>query len=88
MKKLRLLLPILLIVFVGLLTLRPALAHEDRKAGPYNLHVGWNVEPALVDQLNAVQLTVTQDNKPVANVEKTLTMTISTRGITSDKMNS
>ena len=47
----------------------PALAHEDRPVGPYNFHVGWHVEPALVDQLNAVELTVTQNGQPVKDVE-------------------
>ncbi len=63
-----------------------ALAHEDRPAGPYNLRVGWHVEPALVGQLNAVELTVTQNGQPVKDVEKSLIVTLSTGGKTSDKM--
>jgi hypothetical protein len=64
----------------------PVLAHEDRPVGPYLFHVGWHVEPALVGQLNAVELTVTQDGKAVTDVEKTLMVTISTGGKTSDKL--
>jgi len=62
------------------------LAHEDRPVGPYNFHVGWHVEPALVGQLNAIELTVTQDNKPVADVDKNLTVTVSTGAKTSDAL--
>ena len=48
--------------------------------------VGWHVEPALVGQLNGVELTVTQNSQPVKDVEKTLLVTISTGAKTSDKM--
>ena len=82
---------VMVLVAIGLVVIatRPAAAHEDRPVGPYNFHVGWHVEPALLDQLNAVELTVTttSDNKPVTGVEKGLTVTISTRGQTSDKLN-
>ena len=66
----------------------PVLAHEDRPVGPYNFHVGWHIEPALLAQLNAVELTVTTtaDGKPVSGVEKNLTVTVSTRGQTSDAL--
>jgi hypothetical protein len=87
MRRIALALTVAIVASIALLAARPALAHEDRTVGPYNLHIGWNVEPALIGQLNAVQLTVTQDSKPVADVEKTLTVTVSTRGQTSDKMN-
>ncbi len=63
-----------------------ALAHEERTVGPYKFEVGWHVEPALVGQVNAVELTVTQDGKPVQDVEKALLVTVSTGGKTSDKM--
>jgi hypothetical protein len=76
---------------VALLLLAPnrASAHEDRPVGDYNLHVGWHVEPALVGQINAVELivTTTKDGKPVAGVEKTLSVTVSTGGKTSDALN-
>ena len=86
-RRIGLVLTIALVGSLALLASRPALAHEDRTAGPYHLHVGWHVEPALIGQLNAIELTVTQNSKPVAAVEKTLTVTIATRGRTSDKMN-
>ena len=86
-RRIGLVLTIALVASMALLASRPALAHEDRTAGPYNLHVGWHVEPALIGQLNAIELTVTQNSKPVVAAEKTLTVTIATRGQTSDKMN-
>ncbi len=77
----------LVLGMVSLLTrTAPALAHEDRPVGPYQLRVGWHVEPALVGQLNAVELTVMQNGQPVKDVEKTLMVTLSTGGKTSDKM--
>ena len=85
MKKRNLAILVELIALVAVLALAvPAFAHEDRSVGPYNLHVGWHVEPALVGQLNAVELTVTQDGNPVADVGQNLTVTVSTGGVTSD----
>ncbi|HVO43755.1 MAG TPA: FixH family protein [Aggregatilineales bacterium] len=87
MKKLRLLAIVALatLIFVFAVSNR-ALAHEDRPVGPYNFHVGWDTEPALVGQLNAVQLTVTQGGKPVRDADKNLTVTVSTGGKTSDAL--
>jgi copper(I)-binding protein len=87
MKKLCLLTSIAILAVAAMLVASvPALAHEDRPVGPYNFHVGWHVEPALVGQLNAVELTVTQSGKPVSDVEKSLEVTISTGGKTSDPL--
>ena len=74
------------VVVAALALAVPAFAHEDRSVGPYNFHVGWHVEPALVGQLNAVELTVTEDGNPVSDVEQTLTVTISTGGVSSDPL--
>ena len=51
-----------------------ALGHERRNVGPYTFVVGWLVEPAYVNNLNALDLTVseTQGAKAVEGLEKTL----------------
>ena len=51
-----------------------ALGHERRNVGPYTLVVGWIVEPAYVNNMNALDLTVTetQGAKAVEGLEKTL----------------
>jgi hypothetical protein len=52
----------------------PAAAHERRTVGPYTFVVGWLTEPSYVDQLNGLDLTVTETAgaKPVEGLEKTL----------------
>ncbi|MEA2661451.1 MAG: hypothetical protein QOH08_1023 [Chloroflexota bacterium] len=52
----------------------PAAAHERRTVGPYTFVVGWINEPAYVNQLNALDLTVTEtaSTKAVEGLEKTL----------------
>src|SRR5258708_10358014 len=52
----------------------PAAANERRPIGPYTFVVGWIVEPAYVNQLNALDLTVTETatTKAVEGLEKTL----------------
>ena len=51
-----------------------AFGHERRNVGPYTLVVGWIVEPAYVNNMNALDLTVTetQGAKAVEGLEKTL----------------
>ncbi len=52
----------------------PAAAHERRTIGPYTFVVGWIIEPAYLNQLNALDLTVTETAtmKAVEGLEKTL----------------
>ena len=51
-----------------------ALAHERRIVGPYTFVVGWINEPAYVNVMNSLDLTVTETNggKAVEGLEKTL----------------
>jgi hypothetical protein len=51
-----------------------ALAHEQRDAGKYHFVVGFLNEPAIQDQMNAIDLTITTtaDKQPVQGAEKTL----------------
>jgi hypothetical protein len=60
----------------------PAAAHDRRTVGPYTFVVGWIVEPAYVNELNALDLTVTETAtaKPVEGLEKSLRATIVSGG--------
>ena len=56
----------------------PAAAHERRAVGPYSFVVGWAVEPAYANQVNGLELIVseTATTKPVEGLEKTLKVEI------------
>jgi hypothetical protein len=56
------------------LTSNVALGHERRAVGPYTFVVGWINEPAYVNLLNSLDLTVTETSggKAVEGLEKTL----------------
>jgi hypothetical protein len=60
----------------------PAAAHERRAVGPYTFVVGWIVEPSYVNQINALDLTVTEtaSTKAVEGLEKTLKADLITGG--------
>lgn len=64
----------------------PADAHETRRAGPYQLVVGWLNEPAFAGVANAASLVVTDTRadppEPVAGLEKTLTVDVFQGGLT------
>lgn len=57
-----------------------ALAHEHREVGPYEMVVGWRIEPALVDQPNGLDLRVAlhveegseEEGAPIEGLEETL----------------
>jgi hypothetical protein len=51
-----------------------ALAHERRIVGPYTFVVGWINEPAYVNVMNSLDLTVTETNggKAIEGLDKTL----------------
>jgi hypothetical protein len=71
------------LAIVLILTVRPALAHEHRTiADKYDVVVGWDVEPALVNQRNAAGITVYKvgTQAPVEGLEKTLKVMIAYGG--------
>src|SRR5579885_1570938 len=50
-----------------------ASAHEKRQVGAFTFVVGFLNEPAIVDQPNSIDLTITDaNNQPVSGAEKTL----------------
>lgn len=62
-----------------------ASAHEKRQVGAYTFVVGFLNEPAIVDQPNSIDLTITDsNNQPVNGAEKTLKALIIYGGVTQD----
>ncbi|MDQ2915335.1 MAG: hypothetical protein M3T56_19085 [Chloroflexota bacterium] len=66
------------------ITSNVALGHERRIVGPYTFVVGWINEPAYVNLLNSLDLTVTETNggKAVEGLEKTLKADLTYGGLT------
>jgi hypothetical protein len=58
--KLRMLCLVALLVMGLSLSLAPALAHEGRAVGDYNIVFGWRVEPAYTGQVNGPEIFVTR----------------------------
>lgn len=48
------------------------LAHERVEVGPYVMIVGWQIEPPIVGERNALSVEITEDEEPVTGVEATL----------------
>ena len=61
-----------------------ALGHERRVVGPYTFVVGWLNEPAYVNAINALDLTVTETTgaKAIEGLEKTLKAELTFGGTT------
>lgn len=60
-----------------------AYAHERRTVGPYEIEVGWLVEPAYSGAMNAMWLEVvdSRTGKPVTGLEKTLGAEVAAGGL-------
>jgi hypothetical protein len=58
----------------------PADAHERRQVGPYSFVVGFQGEPAYVEEPNGTSLAVSRDGQPVEGVDKTLKVEVTTGG--------
>lgn len=67
---------------IPFLSPQPALAHEHRKIGDYEVVVGFANEPAIQGEPNGVELRVTntKTNQPVEGLEKTLKVGIAFGG--------
>jgi hypothetical protein len=74
------------VAFVTILTVlaaAPALAHQGKELGDYQVEVGFSVEPAVQNQMNGVELFVeTRDGQKVEGVEKTVQFEVRAGGKT------
>jgi hypothetical protein len=71
----------LLAVAVAALHSAPASAHERRQVGGYVVVVGFENEPAFVEQMNGAAITVfSNDGKAISGVDKTLKVEVTTGG--------
>src|SRR5260370_14719870 len=71
------------VIFAALVVPKPALAHEQRTiAGKYDVEVGWDREPTLVNEPNAasIQIYKAGTQTPVEGIEKSLTVKIAFGG--------
>lgn len=62
----------LVVIGLALATAGGASAHEERTVGEYEVEVGFNEEPALVNQLNGVFLSVMKEDVPIEGLDETL----------------
>jgi hypothetical protein len=70
-------------VALSVLTAAPALAHQGKELGDYQVEVGFSVEPAVQNQMNGVELFVeTKDGQKVEGVEKTIQFEVRAGGKT------
>jgi hypothetical protein len=61
---------------------RPALAHTRIEVGPYVIVVGWEKEPVIVGERNAILLEISEGDAPVTGAEGTLDLTLEYAGRT------
>jgi len=70
-------LPALLAVGFATQAATSAFAHSRVEAGPYTIVVGWENEPAIVGERNALLIEVWEGDQPVVGLEGALEVTLS-----------
>ena len=60
----------------------PALAHTRIEVGPYVVVIGWEKEPVIVGERNAILLEITEDEAPVEGAAGTLDLALEYAGRT------
>ncbi len=63
---------VLALFLMSLLPVLSLMAHTRVEVGPYAIVVGWEVEPPVVGERNAVTIEVTEDEQPVVGAESGL----------------
>ena len=71
---------LVLLVCAGLTM--PAFAHEQSEIGPFIVVTGWENEPVIVGERNALVLQITRDGAPVDGLEADLKVQVSYAGRT------
>lgn len=67
----------LALVLAGLVvTAFPASAHTREEVGPYLFVIGWEAEPVIVGERNALTLWISEGEEPVVGVEGDLRITV------------
>lgn len=72
----------LLITIAALPLTPPALAHGESEIGPYVVITGWEIEPPIVGERNAIVFEITENGQPVTGLEASLKMQVSYAGRT------
>ena len=71
------------VLALSVLMAAPALAHQAKDLGDYHVEVGFQVEPAVMGQMNALEFFAsTKDNKMVEGLEKSIKFEVQAGGKT------
>lgn len=72
---------ILIILFSVGFSMQWVYGHTEIKVGNYTLEGGWSIEPPLINNLNEIVISVLENDSPVRNAMKDLSISINYGGI-------
>lgn len=72
---------ILLFLFSVGFSMQLVYGHTEIKVGNYTLEAGWSIEPPLTNNLNEIVISVIENDSPVRNAMKDLSISINYGGI-------
>src|SRR5574339_1033664 len=75
------LLIILIILCFCYFNLESVFAHEEIKLGNITVGAGWTKEPPLLNTLNQIEISISENDNPVRNALKDMTVSVQYGGI-------
>src|ERR1044072_1202680 len=73
---------ILIILFFSFtLSIRDIYGHTEIQVGNYTIEAGWNIEPPLLSNLNEIVISVLENDNPVRNAMKDLSISVNYGGL-------
>ena len=72
---------ILIILFSVSFSMQLVYGHTEIKVGNYTLEAGWSIEPPLINNLNEIVISVLENDSPVRNAMKDISISINYGGI-------
>lgn len=72
---------ILIILFSVGFSMQWVYGHTEIKVGNYTLEAGWSIEPPLINNLNEIVISVLENDSPVRNAMKDISISINYGGI-------
>ena len=72
---------ILTILFSVSFSMQLVYGHTEIKVGNYTLEAGWSIEPPLINNLNEIVISVLENDSPVRNAMKDISISINYGGI-------
>ncbi|HJT85908.1 MAG TPA: hypothetical protein VJ697_15600 [Nitrososphaeraceae archaeon] len=72
---------LIILFFSFVFNIKYIYGHTEIQVGNYTIEAGWNIEPPLLNNLNSIVISVFENDNPVRNAMKDLTISVNYGGL-------